>query len=219
MSFSVSIHGLDAIRTQFANAPQAVERAAMRSINAVAAKVRTQASKDIRQRYALTAQTVDKYLVLRKASPTKLEARIIGQKRGILLSPKNYGAKQLSKPVKHPKRSTGDARRGIPAGRKQGGVSYRVLRRGGNRFVEEYFMIPIRAGTADGGNGWAVVKRIAGGRAGGNRPWKQVFEVQYRVSTHQAFEHLRPGYVEKLPADLEVAFRKQLQHELRLPAA
>lgn len=206
MSFSVSIEGLDAIRTQFANAPQAVERAAMRSINAVAAKLRTQASKDIRQRYALTATYLNKHLTLKRASTSNKDAAITAEKRPTLLS--RYGASQLTKAAKQAK---GDARRGIPVGRKQAGVSFKVLRAGGRKREGKFFMLPLRAGLTGGGNGWGVAVRTGAGR--------NQYKVLYTISVDQAFKHLRPGYVDKLPADLEAAFRKQLQHELRLPAA
>jgi len=199
-SMTVSIDGLDDALRRFSNAKPAVLRAAERSINKVAAKLRTEASKDIRQRYALQAPYLNKHLTLKRASKGK-DAIIRAEKRPTLLS--RYGAQQLTKLAKSAK---GDARRGIPAGRKQAGVSFKVLRAGGRKRERKFFLIPLRSGLSDGGNGFGVAIRQGAGRNN--------YKILHTISVDQAYESLRPRYVQRLPADLADAFRKQLIYEI-----
>ena len=199
-SMSVSVTGLDAALARFSNAKPAVLRAEVRAINKVAAKLRTQASKDIRQRYALPAAYLNKHLTLKQAKNGS-DAVIKAEKRPTLLS--RYAAKQLTTVAKAAK---GDARRGIPAGRKQAGVSFKILRAGGRKRENKFFLLPLRAGISGGGNGWGVAIRQGAGRNN--------YKILHTISVDQAFKALRPGYVQRLPADLAEAFRKQLQHEL-----
>lgn len=200
-TMSVSIAGLDEAMQMFSHAKPAVERAAIRTLNKVGAKVATTASKDIRSRYALPASYLNKHLVLKKATTGKIEAVIKAEKRPVLLS--RYAAKQMTKAAKVAK---GDQRRGIPAGRKQAGVSFKILRAGGRKRESKFFLLPLRSGLSDGGNGFGVAVRQGTGRNN--------YKILHTISVDQAFNSLRPAYVERLPAELADAFRKQLAYEL-----
>ena len=202
MSYGVQLIGLDQALQTYADMPDKVMRAAYRSINKVAAKGRTQASRDIRTRYNLTTAYVNQYLTLQNATSKRLEAVIRARQRGVQLS--RYDARQLTVAAKT---ATGDMRRGIPPGRKQAGVSFEVVRQKGRVRVRRFFLIPLMRGTIDGGNGFGVAVRTGRG--------KRDYEVLHTISVDQMLRWLRPQYVGDMQAELAVVFQNQLSYELR----
>jgi hypothetical protein len=197
----LTIQGLDAALAQFADQRKKVELAGIRTANKVASKYRTQASRDIRNRYNLNTAYVNDHLRLTNATRGRTFAEIRATQRGVLLS--RYGAKQLTKAAKFAK---GDARRGIRKGRKQAGVSFQVLKARGRLSISRFFLIPLKRGSASVGNGMGVAVRTGKGR--------DDYEVLHSISVDQMFKHLAPRYKGNIETDLAETFDKQLAYEL-----
>lgn len=197
----LEIQGLDAALAQFSDQRKKVELAAIRAVNKVGAKYRTQASRDIRNRYNLNTAYVNDHLKLTNATRGRAFAEIRATQRGVLLS--RYGAKQLTKAAK---RAKGDVRRGIAKGRKQAGVSFQVLKARGRLQVGRFFLIPLKRGSASVGNGMGVAVRTGKGR--------NDYKVLNSISVDQMFKYLAPRYKGNIETDLADIFAKQLAYEL-----
>lgn len=154
---------LEAAATELGIAASAVQRTAYRAINGVAAKTMTRARREIVSQVNLSAKYVRDRLDLRKANPGSLRAVISGRQHSTRLA--TYKAIQKTMTAR---RAKGDAKRGIPAGRKQAGVSVSVTRGGSRKTMRGAFMIPLRSGAVAGGNGMGVFIRT--GRAKNQRP-------------------------------------------------
>lgn len=197
----LTIQGLDAALAQFADQRKKVELAAIRAVNKVGAKYRTQASRDIRSRYNLNTAYVNDHLTFTNATRGRAFAEIRATQRGVLLS--RYGAKQLTKAAK---RAKGDTRRGISKGRKQAGVSFQVLKANGRLQIKRFFLIPLRAGVVQAGNGMGVAVRTGKGR--------DAYKILKSISVDQMFKHLAPRYKGNIAVELQDTFSKQLAYEL-----
>lgn len=157
MKIKLDIKGMDGLKNLKAKIdrfPALTAEAAKEAMNDVADVVVTKASNDISSRYNLTAAYVrEKFRIQRAKSAADL-AVVGARKRGVRLA--RYDSQQLTKPAPA---ANGDPRRSIAAGNKQAGVSVQVLRGGSRKSMKRAFMIPLRAGNTDGGNGFGVFIR------------------------------------------------------------
>ncbi len=171
---TVDTRQLEAAANEIGLAAAVIQRTAYRSLNAVAAKAMTRTRREIVSQVNLTQSYVRERISLRKASPGAMTAVVSARKRATRLA--TYAARQVTKAVKAPKNLSPEARakymaklkgdklRGIAAGRKQAGIAVSVKRGGGRKIMAGGFMIPLRAGKADGANGMGVFIRTGGAR-------------------------------------------------------
>lgn len=200
----------------------AIARAEYRAVNTTAARYTTRVRRDIAGQIALPQREIRDLMQTTKASVARPEAEIRLRKRPLRLA--RFGAKQLSAPAKHRSRAKGDPRRGIPAGRKQAGVSVKVSRTGTRKRMPGAFLLPLRAGKTAGGNGWGIFVR------NGSRGMKQAVEAGATVGKHigaggirhlygpspdQVFRRLREELAPEIRQTLRESFDSQLRYELR----
>lgn len=157
MKISLSIKGIDGLKLLKAKIdkyPTIAAHVGVEAINDVAETVITRASADISGRYNLQAAYVREKFRIQRANSIGGTAVVGARKRGVRLA--RYDAEQLTKAAPKAK---GDQRRSISAGNKQAGVSVQVLRAGSRKAMQRAFLIPLRAGTNDGGNGMGIFIR------------------------------------------------------------
>lgn len=156
----IKVTGFDQLKRVAANlraAPEAAERAAYRAVNTVVRKVSTQARRDIAAQINLPQSYIEDKTQLTLATSKKAIAYIRMRMTAVRLA--RFDAKQITRVAKNPVRTKGDALRAIPAGRAQAGVSVRVSRTGGRKTLQGAFLLPLRAGKVDGGNGFGIFVR------------------------------------------------------------
>lgn len=201
----MKISGLEQIKKAAKNlraVPEAAQRAGYRSANAVAAKVGTQARRDIAAQVNLPQSYIRDQMTTSKASPANPVAVIRMRMRAVRLA--RFAATQITKAAP---RAKGDVRRAIPKGRKQAGVAVKVARQGGRKTMPGAFLIPLRAGKTDGGNGMGVFIRTGRGRDG--------IEHKYGPSPDQLFRRWRIEAAPDIKRMLAEAFASQLRYELK----
>lgn len=192
MSFEVN--GLKEFKARLEDLKPATQLALVRGLNRAAAKVKTASSKLIRQEVRLPAKYVNDNMTVRKATRSNPEARIQARMRATRLA--RFGAKQAMRRAPNAK---GDPLRGIPAGKKQGGVRVAVNRSSSPRKAPGFFLIPLRNAGVMG-----VFKRTGPGR--------RDIEHLYGRSVDQVFRTVR----DEVPADriLEEETQKQVQQAI-----
>lgn len=193
---------LRSVSAQVRAIPEASQRAAYRSVNSVLARVNTQARRDIAGDINLTQAYIRDQMRLTKASPRSLVAIVKVRRRPVRLA--RFSAKQLTQAAA---RARGDTRRGIPAGRKQAGVSVAVSRGGGRRVMRSAFLIPLRAGSDPGGNGMGVFVRTG--------PGEKDIRHLYGPSPDQLFRRWRREKAPDIQKMLTEAYASQLRYEIR----
>ena len=201
----LKIDGLQAVANLAAAAratPDAVQRAAYRSINQVATKVQTDAVRTVASQLNLTVAYVRDKFALEKASRQNLLAVVKAGMRPIGLE--RFSATQL---VAKAARAKGDVSRAIPAGRKQAGVSVKVSKTGARKKMPGAFLIPMRAGTEAGGNGKGVFIRTGKGRGD--------IKHLYGPSPDQLFSRYREENLPDIQRMLADAYASQLRFELK----
>lgn len=201
----MKIDGLDKLRHMAASVrkyPEASQRAGYRAVNAVAAKVATQARRDIAGQVNLPQSYIADQMHTSKASPTNPVATIRMRMRAVRLA--RFAATQITKASP---RAKGDARRGIGKGRKQAGVAVKVARQGARKTMAGAFLIPLRVGKADGGNGMGVFLRTGKDR--------DAIEHKYGPSPDQLFRRWRIEAAPDIKRMLAEAYAAQLRYELK----
>ncbi|MFT3758432.1 phage tail protein [Thauera sp.] len=203
----INIVGVEALKqsaSRVRDIPAALARAEYRAVNAVASTTMTAARRGIAAEINLPASYIGQQMSLRKARQSKPEAEIRVRVRHVRLA--RFAARQLTAPVKHMYRSVGDPSRGIPWGRKSAGVSVKVKRAGSREAMRGAFLLPLRAGNADGGNGMGIFIRV--GRA------KGAIEHKYGPSPDQLFRRWASTNTGDIQTKLAAAINSQLKYEL-----
>lgn len=198
-----SIAGIEQIRAMargVRGTPEQISRASVRAANVVMDKASTQFRRDFVARYNLPASYVASLVDKSPATPGKPQAALKVRVRPIRQA--RYDARQMTAAAL---RSAGDAGRGIPAGRKAAGVSVRILRTGSRVVEKGAFLLPLRAGAVDGGNGWGVFVRTG--------PGPKDIKHLYSISPAQLFKGWRGRNAVALRQMLSEAFRSQLKYE------
>lgn len=201
----MKIEGIDKLRRMAARVrsiPDAAERAGYRAVNAVAARVTTQARRDIAAQVNLPQSYIADQMRTDKASAANPVAVIRLRMRAVRLA--RFAAAQVTKTAV---RAKGDARRGIQKGRKQAGVAVKVARQGGRKTMPRAFLIPLRAGKSDGGNGMGVFVRVGKGR--------DAIEHKYGPSPDQLFRRWRVEAAPDIKRMLAETYASQLRYELK----
>lgn len=198
----VGIASLQKAATRIRSTPEASKAAAYRAANAVAAKVVTQAKREISAQINLTQRYIAEQTRTTKASSRNPVAEIRMRMRAVTLA--RFAAKQVTRVAR---RAKGDARRGIPAGRKQAGVGVKVNRQGGRRIMPGAFLIPLRAGRVAGGNGFGVFTRTGKGR--------DAIKHHYGPSPDQLFRRWISESKPDIRRMLADAYASQLRYELK----
>lgn len=181
---------------------KALDKARYRAVNRVAAKTRTAASREIRAQVRLPAAYVNENLTItQKATLTSAVAVISGRRRPTRLA--RYGAKQLARAATA--RARGDQLRGIPAGRRQAGVSVSVSRRGSRQKMRGAFLLPLRNSNMMG-----IFLRTGRG--------PKDIEHRYGPSVDQVFRGVRKSLEPSIRGDLAAEYRSQLRYALQQEA-
>lgn len=201
---NVTIDGLDLVRASLRSSGKTVRRAARLAINDTARKTRTEGSKAIREQVSLKASYVRKHLQLRPANDANLRATITATKRPVLLS--RYGAKQLTRKAKQPRRSTGNPRWNIQPGRKSAGVSVKVKAQGPRKKMRSAFFIPLKAGKYHSAGATGVAVRT------GPRP--DDYRVLHGPSVDQVWRDVREQVSPAAGVNLQRQFIRQLERLL-----
>lgn len=202
---------LDALAKRLGLSADQIARVQYRAINRIADKAFTRSRREIVSTLSLTDRYVSDRMTLTKATEDRPFAVVSARRRPTTLA--TYGARQL---VAAAKRAKGDARRSIPAGRKQAGISVLVSRSAGRKKMAGAFLIPLRAGKVDGGNGMGVFIREGGlpvatkalsqtGTIVGKHRWRRGGQLRhlYGPSVDQAFRWAREVVVPELKTELE----------------
>ncbi|MDQ7990177.1 MAG: hypothetical protein REI09_11145 [Candidatus Dactylopiibacterium sp.] len=165
--------GLDEIKRLLRRAPDLTARAGATVVGRVAKDVEATASKYIADRYNLEAAYVKGRfrLTVQAGSPI---AYVSARRRATRLA--RFDARQLTTAAKSGRRAKGDRLRKISPGTKQAGVSWKVMRNAARTKSRKHFLIPLRAGKVDGGNGMGVFFRYG-----------TQIEQEYGPSIHGAF--------------------------------
>lgn len=204
INIGLSIDGLDQLKSiadTYRRFPEAAAVAGREAANDVARTVITDASRDITQRYNLPASYIRDKFRLQLATTNDI-AIVAAQRRTINLS--RFEANQITAPAP---RAKGDARRKISKGRKQAGVSVKVLRAGARKTMQGAFLIPLRAGSESGGNGMGLFVRIGPAR---NNIKRLAGPAPYQVFSAWVKEH-RPD----INAQLARAWQSRIQREIQ----
>ncbi|MDX9717242.1 MAG: phage tail protein [Thauera sp.] len=193
---------LGAIAKSIRAIPEASARAAYRAVNSVTSKVVTQSRRDIAAQINLPQSYIRNQTRVTKARPKQPIAYIRMRMRAVRMA--RFDARQLTTPAQ---RAKGDPRRVIGAGRKQAGVSVKIGRRGGRTSSPKGFLIPLRAGKVDGGNGFGIFVRTGKG--------KDDIKHKYGPSPDQLFRRWKSAVAPDIKAMLAEAYASQLRYELK----
>lgn len=201
MKIGLAIQGASALKQmarQIERYPAQAERAGLAAVNDVASTVLTAASRDITARYNLRAAYVREKFMFRPAKSAMDFAVIAARKRGTRLA--RYDANQITAAAP---RAKGDSRRAIAKGRKQAGVSIKEMRQGKREVFRHVFLMPLRAGRTDGGNGLGMFERD-GAR----------LTHLYGISPSQAYTAWIRERRPNIAASLAKAYAARLQREI-----
>lgn len=179
-------------------APKVARLQAM-ALNRIGEKARTLAKREIVAQVSLKESYVLDKLSLSKANAGNPLVILATTRRGYSLV--NYDARQLTRASK---RARGDALRGIPAGRRQAGVSVKVGRKQARKKMPGAFLIPRRAGQESGANGMGVFIRTG--------PGKKDIKHLYGPSVSQVFQ----SAIEKISAEIAPALEQEMQRLLNV---
>ncbi|MCK2095228.1 phage tail protein [Thauera aromatica] len=205
----ITLQGLDslprAVGKTAEDTAKAIERATVRSLNRVADRTATLSRRDIAAQINLTQRYIRAQMEVKKASRQRQVAEIRARLRAVRMA--RFDARQVTERAPDA-RAAGDPLRKIAKGRKAAGVSVKIARGNARTSRRAGFLIPLRAGAVDGGNGMGLFVRTGRGRT--------AIEHKYGPSPDQLFRRwaARPQN-EKLIADLlEETFSNQIRHEL-----
>jgi len=196
-SNSVDLSALVKAQAEILGQEQKVLTAARLAINHGARKGLTMAVDQITREYVVQPSYIRKHLMVNPASGARQEAIIIGNHRETLI---DRFAKPIthSVAVKHPRRSKGNRRAGIPAGRKMAGITTQVRRGNAHRW-RSAFWLPLRKGNQGGGNGLGVA--IRDGRK---------LKVLHTISVAQIWRRVRGEILPDVQAEAETEFNRQI---------
>lgn len=150
------------------------------------------------RRYVVKASYVKKHLTLFPAGSSRWEARIQGTHRETLID-RFRKPKQRTVAVKHPRRSRGNPRAGVPRGRKLASITTEV-RRGNPTRWRNAFWVPLKRNTQYGGNGLALAQR--------NGPGRDDFEVLHTISIGQIWRFMRDEMRDDIEAAVEAEYNR-----------
>lgn len=167
MRIAVEVDASEATDFLRSKLPRVVTIAVTRGLNRTIEIARTAASRDIRQQLSLPKAYVDGKLKIKRATQTNQESRIDAETRGLLLS--RFPNRQLSR-----------TRKGV---KKRAGIAVRVKPSGAFKKLPGAFLVPLRSGRTEGGNGLGIAIRLKGN--------KRKFEVLHGPSVSQAFQSVR----------------------------
>jgi hypothetical protein len=184
--------------------PAAAERAAYRTLNAVAARVQTDAIRSIVSQINLPTGYVRGVFSVHKAGPGVLKAEVRASMAPVGLE--RFAAKQVTKKNTLKRPGKGDSLRGIPAGRKAAGVSVKVAKSGPRKTMPGAFLMPMRAGLVSGGNGLGVFTRRGPGKKG--------IKHEYGPSPDQLFRRYASTSQAQIGQWIAAAFSSQLKYEM-----
>jgi len=201
LKLSVDVRALDALVRDLKDADKVLGRAQYRAVNQVASKAYTRSRREIASRVNLKQDYIKGRMSLVKATQDRAVAIIRARIRATRLA--TYAAKQLTAAAP---RARGDALRGIPAGRKQSGVQVGV-KKGSRKTLRGAFLLPLRAGKLDGGNGMGVFTRTGRGR--------NAIKHAYGPSVDQVFRGVIRDIEKDIGAELSEVILKKTEYEVR----
>lgn len=196
----ISLSGLISLKRDLLKDDQRVLAAANVAINHGASVAYRRAIDEAARQYVLTPSYIRKHLVLQPSGRNGVEARVVGTHRGTLID-RFKKPRNITAPVKHPRRSMGNPRAGIARGRKMAGAVTEV-RRGNPYRWRSAFWIPLNRGRSTGGNGMALARRTGAGRGD--------FEVIHTISVGQIWRRLRDEMQPDIQQAVETEFERLL---------
>ena len=205
MKVNIAVDGAKALKKMARDIeryPAQSARAGLAAVNDVASTVITAASRDISQRYNLPASYVHEKFILRPAGGSNQTAVIAARKRGTRLA--RFESQQMTAAAK---RAKGDTSRNITKGRKQAGISIKVMRQGARQTLKHAFFLPLRAGKVDGGNGLGIFTHEDGGTTR--------IKHHYSISPSQAYAWWIREHHPNISAALAKAYTARLRAEIR----
>lgn len=140
MSLTIDVREIGKARQLVHRAGDAITKSQYRAVNYAAKRSKTEAGRLIRADVKLKAAYVNSRLSISRTATPDAPVGVLSAKFGGT-SLGRYGAKQLTKKAPS-RRAEGDPRRGIPAGRKQDGVSVHVMKAGSRKKMRKAFIIP-----------------------------------------------------------------------------
>lgn len=205
----ITLQGLDSLPRVIGKTAEevakAIERATVRSLNRVADRTSVMARRDIGAQINLPQRYIRAQMEIKKATRQQQVAVVRARLRAVRMA--RFDARQVTERAKDP-RSGGDALRKISKGRKAAGVSVKILRNAGRTARRAGFLIPLRAGAVDGGNGLGIFVRTGRGR--------RAIKHKYGPSPDQLFRNwaAAPANAARIADLLEQTFTSQIRYEL-----
>jgi len=138
---------------------EAIGKAIVTSLNEVVGEAYDLSRKRMIDGINLTDAYLRRKMVVTPATSGKPVASVLAEGNETLL--RNFGANLLLVPRITTKPNRNHGKIGIPQGMKQYGTSVAVTKAGRERFPKT-FMLPLKAGKVEGGNGLAVFTRAPG---------------------------------------------------------
>lgn len=200
-SNSIDLSALVKLQTEILGQEQKVLSAARMAINHGARKGVTLAVDQITREYVVKPSYIRKHLWRNDATNARLEAVISGTHRETLI---NRFAKPITHtaPAKYPRRSKGNRRAGVPAGRKVAGITTQVRRGNAHRW-QSAFWLPLQSGSGarahSGANGLGVAIRENG-----------KLKVLHTISVAKIWRRVRGEILPDVQAEAETEFNRQI---------
>ena len=202
---SIQVNGLTELQRQFsAEAPKRMRVLSAQTLNRGAARGSTRLVRIVTDDLNLKPGYVREQISVRKATPDRLQSRLVARKRPILLS--NFDARQRTQPLR---RRKGEKRvKGERARRSGAGISIRIKRNGPREILPGTFLFK----SPKNGALIAAVRVPAGGTANGRRKRVGRFPVEalYGPSVDQVYRRARP----QLASELQEFVRAELDRRI-----
>ncbi|ADE14175.1 conserved hypothetical protein [Nitrosococcus halophilus Nc 4] len=148
MAITLQGRGLGETLQTVRQMPTRLARTRTRAINRTAREGKKFTAQKVFESVNLKKSDINKRLKVEKATRSRPEAKLTAGFRPRLLS--RFGARARTQRVKHPERSQGFPRFGIPPGRKFAGVSVKVKRGGSRARLPGGFLLELKTSGAVG---------------------------------------------------------------------
>lgn len=154
LDITLDVGKLVELKTGIENLAATLQPLAAATVNTVAKVTLEQSKVDVTSQVRLTRSFVDEKTSLTTATTANPVAVISGRGRGTTLI--RFGARQL---IVASDRAKGSPKRGIPKGKKAGGVGVSVKTAGSEKAIGKAFFMPLKRGVIEGSNGQGVFIR------------------------------------------------------------
>jgi hypothetical protein len=147
MAITFQQQGLTETLRAVRRVPAVLTKARVKAVNSTLNATKKFTVQAVYDDVTLKKADINKQLKVDKATQSRVNAVLTAKARPRLLA--RYSARIKTVPVKHPNRSKGFAKYGIPPGRKLAGVSVKVKRHGSRKMIKG-FLIELKGSHATG---------------------------------------------------------------------